>query len=123
MHGGGDETRNAQAFRTLSIVPRASCTNLTPTRATASGSALLAFFMATKAITYLQAEGDVEACFAARGAHNLFLEGEAQRYAILGSIAGVSLVDGIKELEWPALGLGKTFDCCVHNFPFDLLLS
>ena len=59
--------------------------------------------MATKAITYLQAEGDVEACFAARGAHNLFLEGEAQRYAILGSIAGVSLVDGIKELEWPAL--------------------
>ena len=57
--------------------------------------------MATKAITYLQAEGDVEACFAARGAHNLFLEGEAQRYAILGSIAGVSLVDGIKELEWP----------------------
>ena len=59
--------------------------------------------MATKAITYLQAEGDVEACFAARGAHNLFLEGEAQRHAILGSIAGVSLVDGIKELEWPAL--------------------
>ena len=48
---------------------RPSCTNLTPTRATASGSALLAFFMATKAITYLQAEGDVEACFAARGAH------------------------------------------------------
>ena len=61
MQGGGDETRNAQAFRTLSFVPR-SCTNLTPTRATASGSALLAFFMATKAITYLQAEGDVEAC-------------------------------------------------------------
>ena len=82
---------------------RPSCTNLTPTRATASGSALLAFFMATKAITYLQAEGDVEACFAARGAHNHFLEGTAQRYAILGSIAGVSLVDGIKELEWPAL--------------------
>ena len=82
---------------------RPSCTNLTPTRATASGSALLAFFMATKAITCLQAEGGVEACFAARGAHNLFLEGEAQRYAILGSIAGVSLVDEIKELEWPAL--------------------
>ena len=82
---------------------RPSCTNLTPTRATASGSALLAFFMATKAITYLHAEGDVEECFAARGAHNLFLEGEAQRRAILGSITGVSLVDGIKEVEWPAL--------------------
>ena len=40
MHGGGDETRNAQAFRTSSSL-MLSCTNLTPTRATASGSALL----------------------------------------------------------------------------------
>ena len=57
--------------------------------------------MATKTITYLQAEGDADERFAARGAHNLLLEGEAQRQAFLGSIAGVSLVDGIKELEWP----------------------
>ena len=59
--------------------------------------------MATKTITYLQAEGDADERFAARGAHNLLLEGEAQRQAFLGSIAGVSLVDGIKELEWPVL--------------------
>ena len=62
---GGDETRNDPSVSNL----RPSCTNLTPTCATASGSALLAFFMATKAITYLHAEGDVEECFAARGAH------------------------------------------------------
>ena len=37
--------------------------------------------MATKTITYLQAEGDANERFAARGAHNLLLEGEAQRQA------------------------------------------
>ena len=58
--------------------------------------------MATKTITYLQADGDAAARFATRGAHNVLLEGEAQRQAFLGSIAGLSLVDGIKELEWPA---------------------
>jgi len=58
--------------------------------------------MATKTITYLQADGDAAARFATRGAHNVLLEGEAQRQAILGSIAGIPLVDGIKELEWPA---------------------
>ena len=53
--------------------------------------------MATNTITYLPADGDAAACFAMRGAHNVLLEGEAQRQAILGSIAGVPLVDGIKK--------------------------
>ena len=49
--------------------------------------------MATKTITYLQAEGDANERFAARGAHNLLLEGEA-------------LPDGVAGLVGAALGRG-----------------